>query len=517
VVDAGTPETTHYVYDAAGQRVRKVTERQAAAGGAPTRKDERIYLGGFELYRQYAGDGAETTLERETLHLMDGKRRVAMVETRTHGDDGSAPRLLRYQCGNHLGSATLELDEAGRIISYEEFSPYGSTSYQAVDADIKAEAKRYRYTGMERDEESGLAYHGARYFAAWLGRWTSADPLGIADALDVYAFVSGNPVRLKDSTGLEDEEDTLSELSNDVLHGVKPGPMNTSSLGTYDLEVSPIPFDNPLKRRSNANKVLFPEEFGIHVDGDPDFPVWRHALEEVPLKGTSPWISATTNLEADSFRGTDYLIDADQIKELRDHSQVVQEVKDAAARGELSPDRLQQWLTNQTQKATEMEVLIKNDIPAEAIRRMDQLKKVLVTAETLDVSAGLQALKTYGPRFARGANIVGAVMTVVDVASAAKASYDVGNPKPLAAEAVRQGAAWGGGIVGTVAGAVGGAVVAGGGTASFTWEAGPLGVGLTVAGGGTGAVVGGVAGNVGGSFAGYSLGDWIADTYIHAN
>jgi hypothetical protein len=30
-------------------------------------------------------------------------------------------------------------------------------------------------------------------------------------------------------------------------------------------------------------------------------------------------------------------------------------------------------------------------------------------------------------------------------------------------------------------------------------------------------VVGGVAGNVGGSFAGYSLGDWLADTYIHPN
>ena len=34
----GTPETTYYVYDAGGQRVRKVTERQNG-----TRKDERIY------------------------------------------------------------------------------------------------------------------------------------------------------------------------------------------------------------------------------------------------------------------------------------------------------------------------------------------------------------------------------------------------------------------------------------------------------------------------------------------
>ncbi len=119
----GTPETTYYVYDAAGQRVRKVTERQAASDGTPTRKNERIYLGGFEVYREYGGDGTAITLERETLHVMDDKQRVALVETRTQGDDGSPAQLTRYQFGNHLGSASLELDETGRIISYEEYLP----------------------------------------------------------------------------------------------------------------------------------------------------------------------------------------------------------------------------------------------------------------------------------------------------------------------------------------------------------------------------------------------------------
>ena len=84
VVNDGTPETTYYVYDAGGQRVRKVTERQNG-----TRKNERIYLGGFEIYREYDGDGTSVTLERETLHVMDDKQRIALVETRTQGDDGS--------------------------------------------------------------------------------------------------------------------------------------------------------------------------------------------------------------------------------------------------------------------------------------------------------------------------------------------------------------------------------------------------------------------------------------------
>jgi hypothetical protein len=49
VSNGGTPETTYYVYDTLGQRVRKVTEHRAAAGQTPTRMKERLYLGGFEL------------------------------------------------------------------------------------------------------------------------------------------------------------------------------------------------------------------------------------------------------------------------------------------------------------------------------------------------------------------------------------------------------------------------------------------------------------------------------------
>ena len=200
--DGGTPETTYYVYDGGGQRVRKVTERAAAPGVTPTRMNERIYLGGFEIYREYGTDGSTVSLERETLHLIDGEQRVALVETRTQGDDGSPAQLIRYQLGNHLGSSSLELDEAGEIISYEEYYPYGSTSYQAVDKSIKAAAKRYRYTGMERDEETGLAYHGGRYYAPWLGRWCSADPAGLRDGPNLYSYVRGKPLRLVDPSGL---------------------------------------------------------------------------------------------------------------------------------------------------------------------------------------------------------------------------------------------------------------------------------------------------------------------------
>lgn len=184
-------ERTYYLYDAAGQRVCKVTE--LATGHV---KDERIYLGGFEIYRRQGVNA----LVRETLHIMDDKQCIAMVETRT--DTPTPAQLIRYQFGNHLGSASLELDCKAQIVSYEEHTPYGSTSYQAVRSHTET-PKRYRYIGKERDEESGFYYHGARYCAPWLGRWSAADPKGIVESVNLYIFVQGNPVVYDDPNGGE--------------------------------------------------------------------------------------------------------------------------------------------------------------------------------------------------------------------------------------------------------------------------------------------------------------------------
>jgi RHS repeat-associated protein len=197
----GIPETTYYVYDAAGVRVRKVTERQAADGQRPSRKDERIYLGGFEVYREYRGDGCKVELERETLHISDDLDRVALIETRTRGDDGSPVQVTRYQLGNHLGSVHVELDAEARAISYEEYYPFGSTAYQAVRGELEVSRKRYRYIGQERDEETGLYQMGARYYAAWLGRWTAADPIGLLGGANPYSYAQNNPIRLVDPGG----------------------------------------------------------------------------------------------------------------------------------------------------------------------------------------------------------------------------------------------------------------------------------------------------------------------------
>ncbi|MGH9937751.1 MAG: RHS repeat-associated core domain-containing protein, partial [Blastocatellia bacterium] len=196
-VDLGGGGVAYYVYDAGGQRVRKVIETQNGA-----RKHERIYLQGFEVYREFESDGDTVKLRRESLHITDDKQRIALVETRTQGAEPGVPaQLIRYQFGNHLGSASLELDEGAALISYEEYHPYGATSFQAGRRAAEASLKRYRCTGKERDEETGLYYHEARYYAAWVGRWTACDPIGIVDDINLYRYVQDNPLTFIDPTG----------------------------------------------------------------------------------------------------------------------------------------------------------------------------------------------------------------------------------------------------------------------------------------------------------------------------
>ncbi len=62
--------------------------------------------------------------------------------------------------------------------------------------------KRYRYTGKEKDEWTGLSYHGARYYAPWLRRWCAADPIGLGDGVNRYAYVGNSPIGSHDPSGM---------------------------------------------------------------------------------------------------------------------------------------------------------------------------------------------------------------------------------------------------------------------------------------------------------------------------
>jgi RHS repeat-associated protein len=265
--DKGGGGLVYFNYDASGQRVRKVWVHSGIV-------EERIYLGSYEVYRRRVAGAVE--VERQTLHVNDVAGRVLMVETKTI--DTTIPAFTpvtrwRFQLSNHLGSASLEVSEAAAVISYEEYHPFGTTAYRSSNGDVEVSAKRYRYTGKERDEETGFGYHGARYLALWLGRWGSADPSGLVDGANLYQYCRGNPVGLLDPTGMQanDEfkvnlpkavslpklKDTLPKFS-DYATGYHPRP--AAPLFQYHLPDIDKPTPEPIVEQrepllQNANEV----------------------------------------------------------------------------------------------------------------------------------------------------------------------------------------------------------------------------------------------------------------------
>jgi RHS repeat-associated protein len=149
---------------------------------------------------------------RATLVLLEPRSDDGLLDVDTPANDGQYPARPTYH-----------YDPPSRKIRYEEYHPYGTSAYRAVDSTVEVSARRYRYTGMERDEETGLGYHSARYYAPWLGRWTSADPIGLAGGLNLFEYAASNPVVLSDSEGTSPSESTPEFRQNDYDPGSAGG------------------------------------------------------------------------------------------------------------------------------------------------------------------------------------------------------------------------------------------------------------------------------------------------------
>ena len=180
-----------------------------------------------------------------------------------------------YQYRDRLGSSVIEANESGQVISYEEYYPYGSTAYSASSSSADLSLKRYRFTGKERDEETGLDYFGVRYYASWLGRWTSADPGGFVDGLNLYRYTRNNPVNGVDAEGYSTQGpddppkkavvptvyagNVLADLGKDYLYlGVK---------GFSDIEaVLSIAYSANLDIRDVMKKVNDPTLWNAFVE-----------------------------------------------------------------------------------------------------------------------------------------------------------------------------------------------------------------------------------------------------------
>ena len=219
-----------YLYDGGGNRMRRITRRMLA-GGIVERIEVTYFAGGQR--RRIFRDG-QMILERFTTRLSDGLSDVAELyrwtldTTARETDDITATRL-RYTLGDHLGSATLRLDETANIISYEEYLPYGQRAFMAGDDAREVALKTFGFIGRERDDATGLHHIGQRYYASWLCRWISPDPAGDEDGPNLYIYAQCNPVTYLDPTGLQTTGSnqrgttsrvTLSEVPQEVIDAI---------------------------------------------------------------------------------------------------------------------------------------------------------------------------------------------------------------------------------------------------------------------------------------------------------
>jgi RHS repeat-associated protein len=157
---------------------------------------------GRRLQKSVGGVATNYLYTGEDIHATYGATWTAAAARYTHGPNTDDPILRTVGTTTHyfhadgLGSIVALTSATGAIEASARYDAWGnriaSTGTQPI----------YGYTGREPDE-TGLIYYRARYYDPVVGRFTQRDPLGLAGALNAYAYVDGNPVTFTDPMGLE--------------------------------------------------------------------------------------------------------------------------------------------------------------------------------------------------------------------------------------------------------------------------------------------------------------------------
>ncbi|EIT10632.1 RHS repeat-associated core domain-containing protein, partial [Yersinia pestis] len=256
----GISDSESYLYDGSGRRVAKISLHKTH-NAIQTRSV--IYLAGLELRGQHNDNNLTESFQVITVGAA-GRAQVRVL----HWESGQPVDIvndqLRYSFDNHLGSALIELDSDGDIISQEEYYPFGGTAVLASRNTVEAKYKTVRYSGKERDA-TGLYYYGYRYYQPWLGRWLSADPAGTIDGLNLYRMVRNNPIRWRDNNGLLTEEQINMYVNLFSNIGLKNDDELKSELLKYGLseeEQNQIYLNmlRPMQSGSSSSLFSFPSE-----------------------------------------------------------------------------------------------------------------------------------------------------------------------------------------------------------------------------------------------------------------
>jgi RHS repeat-associated protein len=252
-----------YLYGADGMRVKKWVRRGPSAVG----EESTTYIGGLFEHHRWSDSGA--TRENNHLHVMDNQSRVAMQRIGPANQEDAAPEV-QYHLGDHLGSSSLVLGGAtaggAAFVNREEYSPYGETVFGSFGR------KRYRFSGKERDDESGLSYFGARYLAPWMAKWMNCDPSGPVDSVNLLIYVKNNPMRFLDSMGKNampgDQEKVVQTVDPCLQYGCIKNDSRSDIDKLVDdfLEVNPTAYIRLLKVEALDQSVMSDPELIPYSD-----------------------------------------------------------------------------------------------------------------------------------------------------------------------------------------------------------------------------------------------------------
>jgi RHS repeat-associated protein len=186
-----------YLYDGDGRRVQK-----ALSNGQTT---TYVYDAAGELSAEYL---PASTWSKD--YIFFGGQVLAIENA------ASSPCQTCYLSRDHLGSVRMVTDASANVISRHDYLPFGDEIPGGVAARNSqfgaSDNATQRFTGKERDSETGLDYFGARYYAMGVERFMSpdwserAEPIPYADvsnpqSLNLYAYVANNPLSRADLDG----------------------------------------------------------------------------------------------------------------------------------------------------------------------------------------------------------------------------------------------------------------------------------------------------------------------------
>ncbi|MBI2139066.1 RHS repeat-associated core domain-containing protein, partial [Candidatus Woesearchaeota archaeon] len=102
-----------------------------------------------------------------------------------------------YYFHDGLGSVTDLAKSTGELVESYSYDVYGAPSSSSTVGNP------YLFTGREYDQETGLYYYRARYYAPSIGRFLQRDPLKYLPDINFYRYVYNNPTNWIDPLGLE--------------------------------------------------------------------------------------------------------------------------------------------------------------------------------------------------------------------------------------------------------------------------------------------------------------------------